>query len=366
MNQLPRLASIAYHIRRGTMQDVAICQKITQRYNKFLPFVHRDNFIKAVQRGELFVADRGGEVVGFVRWYARKDGWNTLHEVAVLKQYQGIGIGRMLAYSVPCPVRAKVPEGQPSNAFFKGMGFRQTDVEKGRKRRLNIWEMRILTIFCAGDQTRFPAIARETGMAYGTRHTEKPHDKIFMLDVEWERFKKKPGEWDKYMGLVRKYQPTQAMVVDYEYPWQRRSMLRQIHELRRAGVLRILVCPKFDGALNDIPADCIVAISVPSRYAGYLPDFRELKGRPCHLLGGTPQKQRDLLSKLIGHGAKVISLDQNTQITSAKFGSTYSGWNWHRKDARSEPADFYGSLLVSGERIHTQMQVSAEQIPMGI
>ena len=49
----------------------------------------------------------------------------------------------------------------------------------------------------------------------------------FMLDVEWKRFKSRPGEWSRYMELVREYHPVMAMCVDYEYAAQRDELRRQ-------------------------------------------------------------------------------------------------------------------------------------------
>jgi GNAT superfamily N-acetyltransferase len=353
-----------FFIRVATAADLSACKKIADQHRAALPYVRRVSLEREMKKGEVFVADQAGEVVGFVRWYTRRDGWHTIHEIGVRKGRQGNGIGHALLYAVPCPIRLKCPVDLPANTFYRNAGMELIGVEPAARPR-NIWVLHILVILCAGGNRSYAQIARDSQMPYGVRHTNKAYAWPFMLDVKWSRFKDHPQEWDRYMDIVREYRPVIAMAVDYEFPEQRAALHQQIADLRAAGVLRVLVCPKFDGALADIPQDCVVAVSVPSRYAGYLPDFADLRGRQIHLLGGTPKKQRDLISKLAGHGAVVISTDLNSHLSAASRGSTYTGWNWQRPTYRDN-ANIQVSGIISGQRIRRHLNVEVQQMPLAL
>lgn len=183
-----------------------------------------------------------------------------------------------------------------------------------------------------GDKTA-PAIAQASGMAYGTRHDYLPYADVFMLDVDFHRYQKlktdeqREAFWQSYLAEVKEHKPFMAMAVDYERPEQRRVLYRQIRDLKPL-VTRILVCPKFVGAVQHIPSWCVVAVSVPTSYAGFLPAYSHLKGRQVHLLGGKPEVQAQIIRKLIGVGAEVVSVDGSYHAMKAGFGQWFDGGRW--------------------------------------
>ncbi len=317
-------------LRYGLVGDAEVCQGIVRENAEAFGFVNLASLREAARRGELLVCEVDGEVVGFVSWYGRKDGWNTIYEVAVRRGYKGVGIGRSLVYAVPTPVRLKCPADMVgSNMFYAGLGFEMVGVEDGHKRPLNVWEMRLLAIHCQGSNRKVPAWAGYSGMAYGTRSSEGARDWPFMLDCDWKKLSTTEEYERRFIPLVQKYRPVFAMVRDYERAEQREEMLREIEMLRGLGVLRIGVVPKFEGAIQDIPRDCIVAVSVPSSYAGYVPPLEQLRGRRVHLLGGNPKAQLDLIVKMRGIGAQVLSVDYNVHERNAQNGMVFDGGVWN-------------------------------------
>jgi hypothetical protein len=150
-----------------------------------------------------------------------------------------------------------------------------------------------------------------------------------MLDCDWKKLSTTEEYERRFIPLVQKYRPVFAMVRDYERAEQREEMLREIEMLRGLGVLRIGVVPKFEGAIQDIPRDCIVAVSVPSSYAGYVPPLEQLRGRRVHLLGGNPKAQLDLIVKMRGIGAQVLSVDYNVHERNAQNGMVFDGGVWN-------------------------------------
>jgi GNAT superfamily N-acetyltransferase len=361
-----------FRIRRGTADDVAACDRIARQQEKAQPsslgWVMKQSY--TANNHTFHVGEVDGIIRGFVLFSTPTRGknksWHVVHALAVQPGWEGWGIGRNLLYSVPTPIRLKCPQtvgktprANPANAFYRNAGMQLAGTEAGKHRALNVWELKVLTIFCAGSNRAFPRLARLSWMAYGTRHDYVPMDYPFMLDIAWKAY-----DWNDYLQKVQAWRPVQVMVADYERPDQREAMLAQVADLRRLGVLRIKVCPKFNGAVKDIPPECIVALSVPSRYAGFVAsDLREYTGRRIHLLGGSPQKQRALIAQLAGIGAIVISADGSAHETAAKKGTHYEGGKWRNVGT---PAAYAGTIIYSGRNIVRELNAAADsaQLPL--
>lgn len=187
-------------------------------------------------------------------------------------------------------------------------------------------------VYVRGGDKHAPGIAEAAGMQYGARHDYTTYADVWMLDIKWTRY-----DWTQYLDIVREQQPVMALAPDYEWGWQWTALRRQIEDLRQL-VTHVLVCPKFHGAINHIPEDCIVALSVPApTYAGFLPDFRELTGRRVHLLGGRPETQALLVQRLNGHGVEVFSVDGSYLSMKAGNGQVYSEGKWIQRRDRKVP-----------------------------
>lgn len=387
---LPRLASgnlleRGFRIRRGTAADADACDRIARdqekKRNSSLGWVKK---VEYTQKYSAFhVGEIGSQIVGFVLFHTAVKGddvgYTVVKALAVDSRYEGLGIGRNLLYSVECPIRLRCPqrvnvsEPNPANTFYANAGFRITGIEteyrggekKGlpRSNPLNVWELPILPILVQGNNRQMPDVARRSGWAYGVRATEKPRDYCLQVDIEWRDY-----SWPEYVRKIEAWKPFAALVPDYEHPRQRRTMLNRIEHLKALGVMRVLVCPKFDGAVADIPADCVVAVSIPSTYAGFVPDYRELRGRRVHLLGGSPPKWFGARSKqqsatgyiagMVGAGVKVISVDGNAHTGAAEGGILWHDHRWVKPD---EPVDLYAFSVRSGRAILADLhQVSGQ------
>lgn len=346
-------------MRYATLDDIDTCQRISR--SKWLPFVRRDSLAEAVYRHELLVVEVNEAIAGFCRYHVRQDGWTTLHELAVLPEYQGRGIGRQLLYAVPCPIRLKCMTDNPANEFWHHAGMRRVGNEQGKTHTLNVYEMRVLSIIVRGNKADVVKVARETGNAYGIHHGSLAHAWPYMVDSDPEHC-----IWTDVMKVVRIYHPVQALTMDY-YEGKREQMLEQVDDLRQEGVLRIAVCPKFHGAVADIPAHCIVAVSLKTngklakganKYAGFMPDFAELVGRKIHLLGGSPRLQKETIVKLQAIGAKVLSVDGNSQFGAAEKGSAWIDGRWKRQNG--EAVDLYSTYVISSRNIQRELNAAAE------
>jgi len=333
-------------VERAGPADVFPIKGIANQYKDELGFVNRTAVRESIEKGFVLVARlRTGEVVGFVEYNepsrGANKGYSVIYHLAVRKDWCRRGVGRILAYAVPAPIRLKVTTDNPAVQFYEAAGFTRTRTVAGRKRDLYVYEMNVLCIHVQGNNREIPIIAARAGMAYGTRHKEVARRKPFMLDIDWKKY-----DWADYMAQVRGYQPVMAMAADYEHPCQRRQLYQQIRDLRAAGVLRVMVSPKFAGAVRHIPSWCVVALSVPSAYAGWLPNMDELRGRRVHLLGGTPRSVRDLIPKLRGAGVRVLSYDFNAHERAAQTGNVWKdGQRWRPPDRSALSRDDYYALL---------------------
>ena len=199
--------------------------------------------------------------------------------------------------------------------------------------------MSVDIIYCAGGNRRFAEIAIAEGFQYGTRHDYKPYHHEFgvpltMVDINWKSY-----YWPDYTRKIAEWQPVIAMVPDYEHPDQRQSMQDKARELLALGVARPMCCPKFIGAVAHIPEWCVVAISVPTTYAGFLPPVSELRGRRVHLLGGSPHAQIELIKYYGLMGVEVVSIDCNMHQKAAQLGTYFSGRKWRNMGAGKVSTD---------------------------
>lgn len=180
-------------------------------------------------------------------------------------------------------------------------------------------------VYVRGGDKDAPAIAAQAGMRYGTRNDYKAYAAVHMIDIKWKHY-----DWARYLRRVDEYRPPFAMVADYEHVEQRALLYQQIRDLERLHIERIMICPKFSGALADIPVGFVVAVSIPTSYAGFLPDFRRLAERDVHLLGGRPEKQAEAIRQLRGHGANVLSVDGSYHAMKAGYGQWFDGGRWNQ------------------------------------
>lgn len=128
-------------IRYGVERDMDEIDRIARQYPQEVGFVRKAALRESMRRLEIYVAFHEGTIVGFVNWHKRKDGWRTIYEIAVHRDWRGRGVGKALMRAVGIPVRLKCPVDNVSNRFYEGLGMNLVRVEDGRVRRLNVWEL---------------------------------------------------------------------------------------------------------------------------------------------------------------------------------------------------------------------------------
>ncbi len=128
-------------IRLASIDDLKVIKKIANQNRNFIGFVMNVSLIESIQKKSLFVFENTHGVVGFVHYHPRKDGWNTLHEIAVMKEFHSNGIGQSLFELVPLPIRLKTTEDNyVALSFYNKNKMSIIRTELGKKRKLIVLE----------------------------------------------------------------------------------------------------------------------------------------------------------------------------------------------------------------------------------
>jgi len=126
-------------LRYGTESDVDAIMRIAHQYPQELGYVMPIKLRERMAAYEVYVAIQHDNLVGFVCWHKRRDGWATIYEIAVDKRDRGNGIGKALLNAVPRPTRLKCTVDNPANQFYAAQGMTLDRTEAGKKRPLNVW-----------------------------------------------------------------------------------------------------------------------------------------------------------------------------------------------------------------------------------
>lgn len=196
-------------------------------------------------------------------------------------------------------------------------------------------------IYVRGGDKHAPDIAEKSGMEYGIRHDYKAYAPVFMLDIDFHSYEhlpanKKRAFWQGYKTRAQELRPFVGMAADYFSPDDSDLLSEQLSDLEALSIPVIMVCPKFHGAVADIPRDYVIAVSMPApSYASFLPDYRTLNGRVVHLLGGKPEVQVEIGRKILGAGGSIVSVDGSYHAMKAAHGQWFDGGVWHQMRSKS-------------------------------
>lgn len=328
-----------HHIRKATNSDLLSIKRIARMYKSELGFVMDVKLKEAIRKSCLLVAVASGEIVGFAMYYARRDRWQTLHAIAVHPDYRNRGIGYQLFLEIPCPIRLKCTvDNHRANRFYSVIGMECVAVEDGRKRPLNVYELKrheTEFIMIHGGKPETPVFCKRAGWSYGVQFGYTVYDDCRMLDYV-------NGDWSAYLQALKDTGATQAVVADFrakdEWEWVKKRMA----DVAEIGVTPIVVA-KFLDSLAFIPETINgirtrIGVSVPTSHMndGFLPDVDEFKRwssgrRDLHLLGGHPD-QWLYLKEYYAMVATVASIDGNALYMQAReYGKMWSRYGYYHE-----------------------------------
>lgn len=127
----------ALNFRSATESDIGEIKQIADQQKKELGFVNKGMLLKSIAGCDVVVATISHKITGFVHYYSRKDGRQTIYEIAVHPDYRGMNIGKGLLACVPKPIQLKVTtDNERAIGFYLSQGFIEIAQEQGRKRPL--------------------------------------------------------------------------------------------------------------------------------------------------------------------------------------------------------------------------------------
>jgi len=132
--------------------DIDAIKQIADAHRRELGFVRRPALLESINRKEVFVAQNGEGLVGFMEFHHRRDSQTTLYNIVVSENHRRENIGRLLMQTLEVDaikqnksvILLKCPEELPANSFYKRLGYKLTNVDPGKSRRLNIWTKTVL------------------------------------------------------------------------------------------------------------------------------------------------------------------------------------------------------------------------------
>jgi len=139
-------------VRKARAEDLDAIKVLTDANKSSLGFVLRPALADGIQRGWLLVVEQAGQVIGFVHYRHRRDSRTTLYEICVDEAWRGNGVGRSLVQALAAEsealgkvcIRLKAPADLPANEFYRQTGFTLVNVQEGKRRQLNVWEIRLI------------------------------------------------------------------------------------------------------------------------------------------------------------------------------------------------------------------------------
>jgi ribosomal protein S18 acetylase RimI-like enzyme len=132
---LPKDASAI--VSMASEADFKAIVRIANQHRAELGQVLKHNLKTGINENSLLVArSTSGDVIGFILWHRRQDGWSTIYDIAVDRGFAGAGIGQMLMNQVPRPRQLKTAaDNEISRKFYLKLGLRESGRSSSRTGR---------------------------------------------------------------------------------------------------------------------------------------------------------------------------------------------------------------------------------------
>jgi len=165
------------------------------------------------------------------------------------------------------------------------------------------------------------SLASRKGWLPGARYTNLRDVKHLgspkFLDIDWKNY-----DFERHLSVTKEHRPQLTIARDVIAADDLGEILSEADQLLRYSQA-VAIVPKameLEAVLEEaIPSHFILAYSVPTKYGGTDISTDAFK-RPVHLLGGRPDVQRQLATKM-----QVISMDCNRFTFDPKFGDYFDG-----------------------------------------
>ena len=298
-------------------------KRIADHSRAELGFHTRQAYVDSLNKGELLIAKRDADVVGFARYHHRRDHRTTLYEIAVTPNIRGKGVGRRLvdALIAECQrvssrcLRLTCPVELPANRFYEAMGFIRSAGRSrpGKNRPLYEWELPVLPhrkITFVASLTSVPTDLKQLIQLWEREGpTRKPFDRCIITPLFIAR---KSFEYVQYMhehwGIEVIFDSggfyVQQEKISYDELFSRLLDFYVKHKWATAYVLPDFV-PTSRHSPDEVTERVYVTAAESVRFLGRLP--ADLQSRCIGVLQGhTPQHLKHCFDAYIGGGLENI------------------------------------------------------------
>lgn len=128
-------------VRLADQSDLDAVKRLADAYEKQLGFVLRHKLQERLRAEELLVAQHTtANVVGFMSFHKKRNGWTAIYEIAVHTDFRRQGIAQQLISALGNrPLHLKCVAGLPANDLYAKLGFVCVRQEQRKRRVVNVW-----------------------------------------------------------------------------------------------------------------------------------------------------------------------------------------------------------------------------------
>lgn len=139
-------------IRKPGMNEVDAIKRIADGNRRAIGFLRTPALKHTIESRNAFIAEHNGEVIGFQTYHHRnRDLQTTLYQKCVSKEFRRKGVGTKLVDAVVeeslrlarTQLFLKCPVDLEANEFHRHYGFILLRTERGKKRKLNVWILKL-------------------------------------------------------------------------------------------------------------------------------------------------------------------------------------------------------------------------------
>lgn len=142
------------------------------------------------------------------------------------------------------------------------------------------------------------------------------------LDMDWRE-----NHISTLLEETERLNPEYVVAGDYQTDGGNIEEVNNTASELRKFADKVIVVPHGVNQVEEIPSWCVAGYSVSSEYYDTKTPKIEFSGRDIHLLGGSPEKQIELLDYF---GSDVVSLDGNYIFnTSTRFSRYWVSTRWY-------------------------------------
>lgn len=149
--------SFPLSVSRATEAEIESVKDLLDRHRYEFGFIPKAAISEAIEKGWLLIA-KTHRLAGFIRYRPRRDKVTVIYEIVVDQTFRNLGVGRALIQQLversreldQLEIRAKCPVDLAANQFYSALGFELVGTEKGKKRDLNVWKLKL-----SGTTSRF-------------------------------------------------------------------------------------------------------------------------------------------------------------------------------------------------------------------